>query len=456
MQEAGEQFEKLLRDLFQVGVKVAQPDLKFQQYWETVGKPWLDRVAPLRKNVWVFGAGKATAAMAAALESVIADSESLKGFVVTRRGYGVNTRRIRVVEAAHPVPDEDGQRAAKKMLGDLSQVPPGDAVIALISGGGSSLLSVPVRGVPFVDLQQLNRALLSSGAPIDEMNVVRKHLTQTLGGQMAMFCSAPVCQVLISDVPGDDPSLIASGPFSPDDSTFEQATAVIKRWAIQVPHTVQRYLDRGCRGEVPETPGSNSKVFSKVTTHMLASCAMSLQAVSERLEQEGYKVLNLGDSVEGEARDVARVLSAIVHQAAQGKGGWPAPPLALLSGGECTVSMSEATMRQARGGRNSEFLLALSFYLRDLSCDVPLAAMAADTDGTDGVGGHAGALLLPGDLDRAIEEGLAPQRHLDQHTSYDYFDALGRLLVTGPTATNVNDLRVILIGQPQAPEQTET
>ena len=175
---------------------------------------------------------------------------------------------------------------------------------------------------------------------------------------------------------------------------------------------------------------------------------MTLDAVTAHLDDLGYTVLNLGDSVEGEARDVAKVISAIVHQAAKGKGGWPAAPLALVSGGECTVTLTETAMRQAKGGRNSEFLLALSFYLRDLECELPIAAMAADTDGTDGVGGHAGALLLPGDLDRAAELGLAPQRHLDLHTSYDYFSRLERLLITGPTATNVNDLRVVLIGHP--------
>lgn len=449
MQEVPSQLESLLRSLFEVGVGAAQPELRLKDFWDAVGKTWLDEIAPNRKAVWVYGAGKATSAMATALEQVVGNSEQLKGFVVTRKGYGTATNRIKVVEAAHPVPDEDGQRAAKRMLQELAQIPAGDAVIALVSGGGSSLLSVPVREIPFVDLQHLNRALLVSGAPIDEMNVVRKHVTQTLGGQMAKTCSAPVCQVLISDVPGDNPSMIASGPFSPDESTFKEASEVLKRWAVQVPHSVQRYIDRGCRGEAPETPGIGSGLFSKVKTHMLASCAMSLDAVSDKLTSEGYTVLNLGDSVEGEARDVARVVSAIVHQAAMRKGGWPEPPLALVSGGETTVTLTETAMRQAKGGRNSEFLLALSFYLRDLVCDYPIAAMAADTDGTDGVGGHAGALLLPGDLDKALELGLAPQRHLDLHTSYDYFNSLGRLLMTGPTSTNVNDLRIVLIGQPK-------
>lgn len=448
MQEVVKKLESLLRELFEVGVNVAQPDVRLKQFWHEEAIPWLNKVAPNRKTVWVYGAGKASAAMVAALEAVVGTSESLDGFVVTRKGYGVRTNRIRVIEAAHPVPDEDGQRAAKRMLSDLAHVPAGDAVIALISGGGSSLLSVPVAGIPFVDLQQLNRSLLVSGAPIDEMNVVRKHVTRTLGGQMAGVCFVPVFQVLISDVPGDNPSSIASGPFSPDDSTFQQAADVLSRWAVQVPHSVQRYIQRGCRGEVPETPSSSSNVFARVNTYMLASCSMTLDAVSNHLEGLGYSVLNLGDSVEGEARDVAKVISAIVHQAAKGKGGWPAAPLALVSGGECTVSLTETAMRQAKGGRNSEFLLALSFYLRDLVCDVPIAAMAADTDGTDGVGGHAGALLLPGDLDRAAELKLAPQRHLDLHTSYDYFSRLGRLLITGPTATNVNDLRVVLIGHP--------
>ena len=448
MSEKDDFYKDLLTEVFDVGVLAAQPEQALKEAWHEQIMPWLSQLAPERERVWVFGAGKAAASMAKALEGVAGSSEKLQGFVVTRRGHEVKTSTIEVVQAAHPVPDEDGQRAARRLHKAVSEVPSSDAVIALVSGGGSSLLSVPVRDIPFVDLQQLNRALLACGAPIDEMNIVRKHVTQTLGGQLAQVCRAPVFQLLISDVPGDDPSSIASGPFSPDESTFHDAMEVIKRWAVQVPHSIARYLEKGIKGAVPDTPKRSSLVFRKVKTHLLASNLKSLNAVTQHLEAKGYKVLNLGDTLEGEARDVAQVHAAIARQAAMGQGGWPAAPLAIISGGECTVTLNDTQLRQARGGRNSEFLLALAFYLRDMSAPVEVAAIAADTDGIDGIGGHAGALMLPGDRQRCKAAKLAPQLHLDQHTSYDYFKRLDRLLMTGPTMTNVNDLRIILIGKP--------
>jgi glycerate 2-kinase len=448
MSEKDEFYKDLLTRVFDIGVLAAQPEQAIQAAWLEHIVPWLGQLAPERERVWVFGAGKAAASMARALEMAAADSEHLQGFVVTRRGHAVDTSTIEVIQAAHPVPDEDGQRAARRLYKAISEVPSSDAVIALVSGGGSSLLSVPVRDIPFVDLQQLNRALLACGAPIDEMNIVRKHVTQTLGGQLAQVCRAPVFQLLISDVPGDDPSSIASGPFSPDESTFSDAVEVLRRWEVQVPHSISRYLEKGVRGEVQDTPKRSSLVFRKVKTQLLASNLKSLNAVTEHLEGEGYKVLNLGDTLEGEARDVAQVHAAIARQAATGQGGWPAAPLAIISGGECTVTLNDTQLRQARGGRNSEFLLALAFYLRDLNSMVDVAALAADTDGIDGIGGHAGALLLPGDRQLSKTAKLAPQVYLDQHTSYDYFKRLDRLLMTGPTMTNVNDLRIILIGKP--------
>jgi len=431
MSEKDDFYKGLLTEVFDVGVLAAQPEQALQQAWQEQVMPWLNQLAPERKRVWVFGAGKAAASMAKALEGVVGSSENLQGFVVTRRGHALKTSTIEVVQAAHPVPDEDGQRAARRLHKAISEVPGNDAVIALVSGGGSSLLSVPVREIPFVDLQQLNRALLACG-----------------GGQLAQVCRAPVFQLLISDVPGDDPSSIASGPFSPDESTFYDAMEVIKRWAVQVPHSIARYLEKGVKGAIPDTPNRSSLVFRKVRTHLLASNLKSLNAVTQHLEGKGYKVLNLGDTLEGEARDVARVHAAIARQAAMGQGGWPAAPLAIISGGECTVTLNDAQLRQARGGRNSEFLLALAFYLRDLNAPVDVAAIAADTDGIDGIGGHAGAFLLPGDRQLCKATKLAPQLHLDQHTSYDYFKRLDRLLMTGPTMTNVNDLRIILIGKP--------
>ena len=446
MSGKADHYKELLTQVFDIGVKAAQPEHAVCSVWKEQVAAWLEQMAPERERVWVFGAGKAAASMAKALEDAVQGQENLNGFVITRRGHDVPTVHIEVVQAAHPVPDEDGQRAARRLHKAITEVPSTDAVIALVSGGGSSLLSLPVRDIPFVDLQQLNRALLSCGAPIDEMNIVRKHVTLTLGGQLAQACKAPVFQMLISDVPGDDPSSIASGPFSPDESTFAQAVEVLRRWSVQVPHSISRYLEKGVRGLVADTPGKGSLVFRKVTTALLASNAISLDAVSAHLEKTGYHVLNLGDTLEGEASDVAQVHAAMARQIALGRGGWPKPPVAIVSGGECTVTLNDTQMRQARGGRNSEFMLALVFHLRDLGDVDDLAAMAADTDGIDGIGGHAGAYLLPGDASRANSQQLLAQRHLDQHTSYDYFKGLDRLLISGPTMTNVNDLRVILLG----------
>ncbi|HEX4855373.1 MAG TPA: glycerate kinase [Limnobacter sp.] len=441
-------YRALLTDAFNAGVLAAQPDQAIRQAWQEQVLPWLNRVAPKRKRLWVYGAGKAAASMALALEQAAGEKESLSGFVVTRRGHEVLTAVIEVIQAAHPVPDEDGCAAAARLFQAVSAVPEDDAVVALVSGGGSSLLSAPVAGIPFADLQQLNRGLLACGAPIDEMNIVRKHVTLTLGGQLARVCPAPVFQLLISDVPGDDPSSIASGPFTADASTFQDAIEVLQRWNVLVPESVLAHLEKGAGGELEDTPKPGSEVFRKVQTHLLASNAKSLAEVTVYLEGQGYKVLNLGDTLEGESRDVARVHAAIVRQVASGQAGWPSVPVALISGGECTVTLSKSQLLQARGGRNSEFLLALAYYLRDLDQAVMLAALAADTDGIDGMGGHAGAFLLPGDNARARAANLAQKVFLDQHTSFDYFHQLDRLLTTGPTMTNVNDLRIILIGRP--------
>lgn len=440
----------LMQSCFDQGVAAVRASNAMPAVWFKQLEPWLANMAPERKCIWVIGAGKASAPMARALEVCVAGREHLTGLVITREGHRENTEFIRVLEAAHPVPNEEGLRAARRLLKMVQEVPSTDPVIALISGGGSSLLSVPVPEIPFVDLQRLNRALLTCGAPIDEINVVRKHVTQTLGGQLAQACKAPVFQVLVSDVPGDDPSSIASGPFAPDESSFQDAVEVLKRWSVQVPHSVVRHLDRGCRGLLADTPNSSSLVFRKVKSHLMASNAVMLNAVEKRLIEQGYRVLSLGDGVEGEARHVAKVHAAMVRQVLAGASGWPGPPLAILSGGECSVTMSEAQMKQSKGGRNSEFLLALAHELRHLDCATPMAAMAADTDGLDGVGGHAGAFWLLGDQVLAQTKRLSAQLHLDQHASYSYFKAMDRLLMTGPTKTNVNDLRLILIGLPSS------
>lgn len=448
MPERDDFYRDLLVGAFGAGVSAAQPEQAIQLAWTQQVLPWLNQLAANRKKVWVYGAGKAAASMARALELAAGNAEQLQGFVITRRGHEQDTSVIKVVQAAHPVPDEDGRAAASRLLQAIAEVPETDAVLALVSGGGSSLLSVPVEGIPFSDLQQLNRELLACGAPIDEMNVVRKHVTRTLGGQLAKVCKAPVFQLLISDVPGDDPSSVASGPFTADASTFQDALSVLERWRVQAPDSVLVHLRKGAAGEVKDTPKPDSPVFRRVKTLLLASNARSLLEVTRYLSSAGYQVLDLGDTLEGEARDVARVHAAIVRQIGLKQGGWPTAPLALISGGECTVTLDRGQLQDARGGRNSEFLLALAYDLRDLKAEVEVAALAADTDGIDGIGGHAGALMLPADQQRAEAAGLIQKLFLDRHISFDYFSQMDRLLTTGPTMTNVNDLRIILIGRP--------
>lgn len=449
-------FEMLLRNLFEVGVAAASPSVQMPVVWKKRILPWLNQVAPKRQRVWVFGAGKAAASMAKALEEAVGEQtgsggrpvEPLQGFVITRQGYGLPTRWVEVREASHPVPDRRGQKAAVEMLQALAAVPHDEPVIVLISGGGSSLLSTPEPGIRFEDLQSLNRSLLSAGTPISEINTVRKHVCASLGGKMARACKAPIFQVIISDVPGDDPSVVASGPFCPDSSTYLDASSVLARWDVSAAESIVKHLRSGEAGQLEETPKASDKVFERVETCLLASASTMLDAVSERLEQQGYQVLSLGDTLEAESRDVAAVHAAMVKQVCRGQKNWPTAPLALVSGGECSVTLPAQSLGKFNGGRNTEFLLALVCQLMDFKSDWPLAAIAADTDGTDGLGEQAGAFMLPGDFERAKSAGLNARKFLDQHATADYFDGLGRLLTTGPTQTNVNDLRVILIGEP--------
>lgn len=449
-------FEMLLRNLFEVGVAAASPSVQMPVVWKNRILPWLNQVAPERQRVWVFGAGKAAASMAKALEDAAGahagastgSPEQLRGFVITRQGYGLPTRFVEVREASHPVPDQRGQQAALEMLQALAEVPHDEPVIVLVSGGGSSLLSTPEPGITFEELQSLNRGLLSAGTPISEINTVRKHVSASLGGKMARVCKAPIFQVIISDVPGDDPSVVASGPFCPDSSTYSDALAVLARWDVLAAESIVKHLRSGESGLLEETPKAGDRVFERLETYLLASASTMLNAVSDRLEQQGYQVLSLGDTLEAESRDVAAVHAAIVKQVCRSQKNWPKAPLAIVSGGECSVTLPAQSLGKFNGGRNTEFLLALVCQLAGFDSDCPIAAMAADTDGTDGLGEQAGALMLPGDNERARVAGLNARKYLDRHATADYFDGLGRLLTTGPTQTNVNDLRVILIGKP--------
>jgi hydroxypyruvate reductase len=386
-----------------------------------------------RGRVLVLGAGKASAAMAAAVEQAWPDAD-LSGLVVTRYGHGADCRRVEVVEAAHPNPDIAGEAAARRILAMAEAAGPDDLVLFLISGGGSALLALPADGLTLADKQAVNRALLRSGAAIGEINTVRKHLSAIKGGRLAVAAHpAHVLTLAISDVPGDDPALIASGPTVGDPSTAADALAVLRRYAISAPKAVFDHLRRA-EAETPK-PGDPRLVGAR--TVLIAAPMPSLRAAADVASAHGVTPLILGDAIEGEARDVAAEMAARALRIAAGQDAVQ-PPCVLVSGGETTVTVRG----QGRGGRNAEFLLALAIALKGAP---GVHAIACDTDGIDGVEDNAGALMTDDALARASALGLDVRARLDDNDAYGVFSALGDLVVTGPTRTNVNDFRAILI-----------
>lgn len=375
--------------------------------------------------------------MAVAIEQHWPPHAALDGLVLTRYRHGLPTRRISVVEAGHPVPDDAGVHAAREVLRRVRGLGPDDLLLVVVSGGGSSLLTLPADGIGLADLQAVNRALLGCGAPVQDINVVRKHLSGILGGRLAAACKAPVLALIVSDVTGDAPSDIASGPCAPDASTFADALDVLDSYGVDVPDAVQAHLQRGRRLEIAETPKPGDPAFAGVENRVIVTSQDALQAAASYFRSQGITAAVLGDSVIGEAADVARMQAAIARQVARHAQPW-APPVALISGGECTVTVRG----NGRGGRCSEFLLALGIALEG----VPNAfALACDTDGIDGTEANAGALLAPDTLSRARRKGLDPVGVLSGNDSWRLFSATDDLVVTGPTRTNVNDYRVILV-----------
>lgn len=388
--------------------------------------------APPKGRTVIIGAGKAAAKMASAVESHWPGP--LQGLVVTRYGHGMPCRNIEVVEAAHPVPDLAGQRAAARILEMVRGLTADDLVLCLISGGGSALLALPAPGLTIDDKRAVNRALLRSGANIAEMNCVRKHLSAIKGGRLAVAAApAQIMSLLISDVPGDDPAVIASGPTVADPTTFADALAVLAKYGISEPAGVLSHL-RAAQGETPK-PGDRR--LTRAVTRIIARPQDALEAAATAARAAGVTPVILGDSIEGEAREVALVHAGIARQTR--RHGQPAQaPAVLLSGGETTVTVRG----KGRGGRNAEFLLALAVALGG---EPGIHAIACDTDGIDGTEDNAGALLDPTSLRRASAQGIDARRALADNDGYGFFAALGDLIVTGPTYTNVNDFRAILV-----------
>ncbi len=415
--------EELLNLLFAEAVKAADPMEAVPQY------------LPPRPNgrTLIVGAGKASAAMAKAVESIW--QTDISGLVIVPYGSLLECQSIEIIEARHPIPDDAGVKGSHRMLELVSGLSADDLVLCLISGGGSSLLSAPGPGISLQDKQKLNAALLSSGAAINEMNCVRKHLSAIKGGRLAMAAyPAKVVTLTISDVPGDDPATIASGPTVANNTTATDALDIITRYKIDAPDTIMQLLN----SSDATTPTVQTPELSKIETHIICKPQKSLEAAAKAAQAHGYQPIILSDAIQGEAREVGKVLAAITQQVL--KFNQPvAAPAAIISGGETTVTLRG---KGGRGGRNAEFLLAFALAIGN---NKPVHALACDTDGIDGSENNAGAIWTPAVAQEAIRLGLSLTRYLDTNDAYSFFAAVGGLVETGPTHTNVNDFRVILV-----------
>ena len=430
--------ETILKKAFATAVAVADPQIIVPEY--------LARIFPKGQEpkgmCLVVGAGKASASMASALERHALlnwPDAKLEGTVLTRYGHSSPTKHLQIIEAGHPVPDQAGMDGAKAIFDSVNRLGMGDVLIALVSGGGSSLLTLPQNGISIEDMRKTTEALLRSGAPIEEMNVVRKHLSAILGGNLARLAIARGARVealLISDVTGDLPADIASGPCAPDYSTYQDALNILAKYHLNeetIPASVLNHLNKGHSGEIPETLKEVDLQDAQVKNHVIATAYKSLEAAADYVRTQGYEPIVLGDTITGEAQEVA-IEQAVIARRHLGKS------VALISGGECTVTLPVGI--KGRGGRCSEFLLSLFSATDGLS---NISALAADTDGIDGSEKNAGAWFTPELRQASKDQGLLPAPYLAAHDCYGFFAQLDALVETGPTLTNVNDFRIILI-----------
>jgi hydroxypyruvate reductase len=392
---------------------------------------------PPKGRTLVVGAGKAAASMALAVEQNWPGNAPLDGLVITRYQHGLLTNRINVIEAAHPVPDENGEMAAHEILKRVRTLTPNDLLLVLLSGGGSALLTLPVEGIGMEEIKTTTRELLKSGAPIQDMNTVRKHLSAIQGGQLAAAARSPALALIISDVTGDDPTHIASGPCVADPTTYQDALDILRRYEINAPRAVLDHLAQGAKKEIPETPKPGDRIFVRVENRVIATAQQSLEAAAGFFTAQGIRAAILGDSVTGEAGEVARVYGALARQVKRYGQPW-SPPVALISGGETAVTVRG----KGRGGRCAEFLLALAVNLAGAE---GIHALACDTDGIDGSEDNAGAVLAPDSLKRAEKKKLDAASLLENNDAYGFFSGIDDLVVTGPTRTNVNDYRAIVV-----------
>ncbi|ABC90589.1 hydroxypyruvate reductase protein [Rhizobium etli CFN 42] len=411
-----------LKSLFDAAVRAADPLTGIKSHLPE--KP--------KGRTVVIGAGKGAAQMARALES--AWEGPIEGLVVTRYGYGCETRFIEIIEAAHPVPDAVGFAAARRLMETVNRLTEDDLVIALICGGGSALLPAPPEGLTLEDEIALNEMLLASGAPISAMNVVRKHLSTIKGGRLAAATKARVVSLIVSDIPGDNPAHVASGPTVPDDSTRHDALEIIRQYGLQLPQAALDHLN----SPKADAPRPDDPVFLRHEHHIIASAGVSLAAAAAKAKSQGITPAILSDAIEGESRDVALVHAAIAREVV-GRNRPFSKPVVILSGGETTVTLRA---KGGKGGRNGEFTLAMALAIDGQD---GIDVLAADTDGIDGSEDNAGAFADGGTVKRLRAAGLDPRPLLDGNDSYSAFQTIGDLFETGPTGTNVNDFRAILI-----------
>lgn len=418
---------KLLLDSFNVAVAAADPLHIVSQHLPK----------PPKGRTLVVGAGKAAAAMALAVERHWPKKAGLDGIVITRYDHGLSTNRIAVYEAGHPVPDKQGEQAAREILVKVKQLGTEDLLLCLVSGGGSSLLSLPVAGISMNDLKNVTRKLLRCGAAIHEINTVRKHLSAIQGGRLAASCRAPILALIISDVTGDEPANIASGPCAPDPTTYQDALAILERYRISKPISIKKILISGAKRKLDETPKPGDIIFQNVENRVIATSHNSLVAAGDFFRSKGIPTAILGGTVTGEARHVAKVYAALAHEIRQYGHPWK-PPVVLISGGETTVTVNG----KGHGGRNTEFLLSLAIELAGAR---RIYALACDTDGVDGLENNAGAIVEPDSLCRAEQLGINPATLLANNDTHTFFKQIGDLVITNPTRTNVSDYRAIMV-----------
>ena len=399
--------------------------------------------SPPKGRVLVVGAGKAAASMAKAVEIEWASGVKLSGIVITRYAHGLPLKNIKCIEAGHPVPDNAGEDAAREIYESVSALGEDDLLLCLISGGGSSLLSLPADGLENDDIKLVTKELLRCGAPITDINIVRKHISKIQGGKLALQSKAPVCALIISDVVGDNPSDIASGPCSADPSTFQDAIDVLSRWQVNVPPKIGKYLEKGKRREIEDNPKPGDTRLRHVSEAVIATAKTSLNAVKKYAEAQGISCISMGDAITGEAKDVGEVIGGWAFSVASSDSSTDLKkPLLILSGGECTVTVSG----DGRGGRCAEFLLSVALKIASLTnSSINIYGVAGDTDGIDGVSPHAGVYFTPTSIQDIISMGINPKKCLENNDALGVFEPLKNVITTGPTLTNVNDFRGILI-----------